>query len=100
MPISSGNRTRYLLAATILIVLSNAALAAPIEAGVSRDLAIARAARISNIRYRLSFTLKEHESAVAGTQTLTIESKTAERSSHRLPRWCDSVRHAQRPCDR
>ena len=57
--------------------LSNAALAAPIEPGVSRDLAMARAARISNVRYRLSFTLKEHESAVAGTETLTFESKTA-----------------------
>src|ERR1700723_1899681 len=77
MPISSGTRTRYLLAAITLIVLSNAALAAPIEAGVSRGLAITRAARISNIRYRLSFTLKEHESAVAGTETLTFESKTA-----------------------
>src|ERR1700723_3596626 len=77
MPISSGTRTRYLLAAITLIVLSNAALAAPIEAGVSRDLAMARAARISNIRYRLSFTLKEHDSAVAGTETLTFESKTA-----------------------
>ena len=77
MPISSGTRTRYLLAAITLIVLSNAALAAPIEPGVSRDLAMARAARISNIRYRLSFTLKEHESAVAGTETLTFESKTA-----------------------
>src|SRR5271156_4352282 len=77
MPISSGTRTRYLFAATTLIVLSHAALAAPIEPGVSRDLAMARAARISNIRYRLSFTLKEHESAVAGTETLTFESKTA-----------------------
>src|ERR1700728_1433808 len=77
MPISSGTRTRYLLAATILILLSSAALAAPVEPGVSRDLAIARAARISNVLYRLHFTLKEHQSAVAGTETLTFESKTA-----------------------
>ena len=69
--------TRFLLPTTILLGLSHAALAAPIEPGVSRDLAIARAARLSNIRYRLSFTLKEHESTVAGTETLTFDSKTA-----------------------
>ena len=32
---------------------------------------------ISNIRYQLSFTVKEHESAVAGTETLTFESNSA-----------------------
>src|ERR1700738_3558898 len=77
MPISSGTRTRNLLATAILLALPNAAMATPTEPGVSRDLAVARAARLSNIRYRLSFTLKEHESAVAGTETLTFESRTA-----------------------
>jgi len=77
MPISSGTRTRNLLATAILLALSNAAMATPTEPGVSHDLAVARAARLSNIRYRLSFTLKEHESAVAGTETLTFESRTA-----------------------
>jgi aminopeptidase N len=77
MPISSGTRTRNLLATAILLAVSNVAMATPTEPGISRDLAMARAARLSNIRYRLSFTLKEHESAVAGTETLTFESKTA-----------------------
>ena len=77
MPISSGTRTRNLLATAILLALSNAAMANPTVPGVSHDLAVARAARLSNIRYRLSFTLKEHESAVAGTETLTFESRTA-----------------------
>ena len=49
----------------------------PTEPGVSRELAIVRAARLSNLRYRLSFTIKEHESAVAGTENLTFDSKTA-----------------------
>jgi aminopeptidase N len=52
-------------------------MATPAEPGVSHALAIARAARISNLRYRLSFTLKEHESSVAGTETLTFDSKSA-----------------------
>ena len=77
MPISSGTRTRNLLATAILLALPNAAMATPTVPGVSHDLAVARAARLSNIRYRLSFTLKEHESAVAGTETLTFESRTA-----------------------
>src|ERR1700733_7791415 len=77
MPISSGTRTRNLLATAILLALSIAAMATPTEPGVPHHLAIGRAARLSNIRYRLSFTLKEHESAVAGTETLTFESRTA-----------------------
>src|SRR5260370_37529382 len=77
MPISSGTRTRNLLATAIVLALSNASMATPTDPGVSHDLAVARAARLSNIRYRLSFTLKEHESAVAGTETLTFESRTA-----------------------
>jgi aminopeptidase N len=52
-------------------------MATPTEPGVSHDLAVARAARLSNTRYRLSFTLKEHDSAVAGTETLIFESRTA-----------------------
>ena len=52
-------------------------VAAPTEPGVSHDLAVARAARVSDIRYRLSFTLKEHDSAVAGSETVTFDSRTA-----------------------
>ena len=77
MPILSGNLTRSLLATAILLVVSNTAMAAPEGPGVSHTLAIARAARLSNLRYQLSFTLKEHESAVAGTETLSFESKSA-----------------------
>jgi aminopeptidase N len=77
MHISIGSRTRNLLVTAILLTVSIAAMAAPAEPGVSHALAIVRAARLSNIRYRLSFTLKEHEQAVAGTETVTFESKSA-----------------------
>jgi aminopeptidase N len=69
--------TRYWFATAILAAISSAALAAPQEAGVSHDLAVTRAARVSDIRYRLSFTLKEHESAVTGSETVAFESRTA-----------------------
>jgi aminopeptidase N len=77
MPILSGTSTRNLLAGAILLAVPSAAMATPAEPGVSRDLAATRAARLSNIRYRLSFTLKEHESAVAGIETLTFENRIA-----------------------
>src|ERR1700733_16287071 len=76
MPISNGIRTQSLLTITILLA-ANTAMASPTEPGVSRELAIVRAARLSNLRYQLSFTIKEHESAIAGTETLTFDSKTA-----------------------
>jgi aminopeptidase N len=76
MPISNGIRTQSLLTITILFA-ANTAMASPTEPGVSRELAIVRAARLSNLRYQLSFTIKEHESAIAGTETLTFDSKTA-----------------------
>jgi aminopeptidase N len=47
------------------------------EPGVSHALAITRAARLSNLHYRLSFTLKEHASAIPGTETLTFDSRSA-----------------------
>jgi aminopeptidase N len=61
----------------MVLAFSSAALAAPTEPGVSHELSVARAARVSDIRYRLSFTLKERESAVAGSETVTFESRTA-----------------------
>jgi aminopeptidase N len=67
----------FWLGTAIVLAASSAALAAPFEPGVAHELAVARAARVSDIRYRLSFTLKEHESAVAGSETVTFESKTA-----------------------
>jgi aminopeptidase N len=77
MPISSETRTRILLATAVLFAASNTAMANPVESGVSHALATTRATRLSNLRYQLSFVLKEHESAVAGTETLTFESKSA-----------------------
>ncbi|MEA2539824.1 MAG: hypothetical protein QOH35_1190, partial [Acidobacteriaceae bacterium] len=55
MRIFSGTPTRYWLATAILLAVSTAALAASPEPGVAHELAVARAARVSDIRYRLSF---------------------------------------------
>ena len=77
MRIPSGTRPRSLLAAAILLALTPPAMATAAEPGVSHELAIARAARISDIHYQLAFTLQEHASEVAGTETLNFESKTA-----------------------
>ena len=77
MPLLNGTLTRSLLATAILFTVSNIAMATSEGPGVSHALAITRAARLSNLRYQLSFTLKEHESAVAGTETLSFESKSA-----------------------
>jgi len=56
--------------------MASKTLAAPVEAGVSHALAQERAARISNLHYKLAFTLKQHDNSVAGTETLTFDSKT------------------------
>jgi aminopeptidase N len=77
MLIFSETSTRCWFATAIVIAGSSVALAAPTEAGVAHELAVARAARVSDIRYRLSFTVKEHESTVAGSETVTFESKIA-----------------------
>src|ERR1700728_2812265 len=53
------------------------AMATPVEPGVSHELAIARARSISELHYQLSFAIKEHASAIAGTETVTFESKAA-----------------------
>lgn len=77
MTILSRTSTQNLLAVAILLAFPSAAMAISTGPGVSHDLAVARATRLSNIRYRLSFSLKEHDSAVAGTEMLTFESRTA-----------------------
>ena len=77
MQYTRGTRLQILLATAILFAFTNTANAAAEEAGVSHTLAVARAARISDIRYQLSFTIKEHEAVVAGTETLTFDSKSA-----------------------
>jgi aminopeptidase N len=77
MPDSSGKRSRNLFAVAILVALPNITIAATVETGVSHTLAMARAARLSNLRYRLSFVLSMHESTVAGAETLSFESNSA-----------------------
>jgi aminopeptidase N len=72
----SANRPPTLVALSLLLAISNYAIAAPTEPGVSHALAITRASRLSDLHYRLSFTLKEHESTVVGTEDLTFESKS------------------------
>jgi aminopeptidase N len=76
MLILSGKRSGGLLVALMLLALTTA-MATPVEQGVSRSLAVARAAQLSDLRYRLTFLLKEHESVVSGTETLTFESRLA-----------------------
>jgi aminopeptidase N len=76
MPILSGRRAVNLTVALMLLT-STAAMATPVEPGVSRSLAVARAAQLSDLHYRLSFNLKEHDSTVGGTETLQFESKSA-----------------------
>jgi aminopeptidase N len=71
-----------LLAGWVVIAAAGAAgipnaMAAPVEAGISHELAIARAGWISELHYQLSFAIKEHASAIAGTETVTFKSKTA-----------------------
>jgi aminopeptidase N len=69
----------------MLLAVSRAAVAAPVvdlvsahvDAGVSRELATERSAWISGVHYQLSLAIKEHASAIAGTETVTFESKTA-----------------------
>jgi aminopeptidase N len=51
--------------------------AMPVESGVSRSLAQERAARISNLRYELAFTLREHADSVSGTETILFDSGSA-----------------------
>ena len=77
MPFSTIQRSLTVFCAAILVAMASKALAAPVEAGVSHALAQERAARISKLRYKLAFTLIEHENALAGSETVTFDSKTA-----------------------
>jgi aminopeptidase N len=77
MPIPHAIRNWSVIAAVVLLGSANATLAVAAEAGVSHELAIARAARLSDIRYQVSFAIKEHASAIDGTETVTFASKVA-----------------------
>ena len=48
------------------------AAAAPVGAGVSRELAISRAARLSDLHYALSFDLQPHASTIPGQEVLAF----------------------------
>lgn len=74
--------TVQVLAAWAVVAAASVGLGAravgePVGAGVSHELAVARAGRISEVRYALSFAVKEHAATIAGTETVTFESKTA-----------------------
>jgi aminopeptidase N len=73
----SDRQACLFLAAAVLLsaALPSAALAA--DPGVSRALAQARAARLSDLSYELTFTLRPHASTVDGTETLTFTSHSA-----------------------
>src|SRR6202789_2133101 len=77
MAILMKSPTRNLLLFCVLLGVSKLALALPEDAGVSHALAVARAARVSDLRYQLSFTLKEHAQFVDGNEVLTFVSATA-----------------------
>jgi aminopeptidase N len=63
--------------AVVLALVSGTARAE--EPGVSHTLAIARAARISDLRYSLAFALKPHATEVEGRETLSfIDSGTGD----------------------
>lgn len=74
MPFFRGIPASPIKVTVLLLALSHPAMAIPIEAGVSHQLAIERAARLSHLEYHLSFALKEHEATVVGTEVLSFES--------------------------
>ena len=76
MATKAGIRLRIYGGVALLIAASTASNLMASEPGVSRILAISRAGRISNIDYQLSFSIKEHGSAVDGTEVLKFESKS------------------------
>jgi aminopeptidase N len=57
--------------------LTGYAAATQVTAGVSHELAIERRQRISNVRYDLTFVLKEHAAMVEGTGKIEFDSKSA-----------------------
>jgi aminopeptidase N len=62
----------------LLAGLTVTAFGEPTGPGVSHALAIARASRVSNLRYKLRFVLQAHATNVKGTETVSFESKTDE----------------------
>jgi aminopeptidase N len=58
--------------AACLFLLVASAHAAPAEPGVSHALAIARAARLSDLHYALSFEVAQHTTTIPGRENLTF----------------------------
>jgi aminopeptidase N len=58
---------------TILLSVTGSGRAATMEAGVSRALATVRAARVSELRYSLEFTVVAHASTVTGHETIAFD---------------------------
>ena len=70
---ASAARLCFMLCLMCLDNLSAArAHAAPVDAGVSRELAISRAARLSDLRYALSFDVQPHAPTIPGQEMLTF----------------------------
>ncbi len=63
--------------AALLAVGLPIAMRAQVGTGVSLALASERAQRIGNVRYALSFTVKEHAGTVQGAGTISFDNKTA-----------------------
>ena len=62
-------RSAAAICSTLLCI---AAHAAPVEPGVSKALATARAARLSSLYYALDFHLTSHTPTIVGHETLTF----------------------------
>lgn len=72
----NSTSVRILFVAVFLLTLPMLVLAQA-ETGVSRTLARERAQRVSNLRYDLAFTLKEHAATVDGIATVRFDSRSA-----------------------
>lgn len=71
-------RPLHLALSVVTFVLMLPALLSAEQAGpgISRALAAARAQRVSNLRYDLSFTLAEHAATIPGSGTVEFDSRT------------------------
>jgi aminopeptidase N len=62
----------------VVLIATTNAHAAPVEAGVSRTLALSRAARVSDLRYEVEFHLTGHASTIAGVERLSFSDSGGE----------------------
>ena len=64
---------KILLVLAPIVMAQNGAHAAGPEAGISHSLAQSRAARLSNLRYTLTFSLKSHAESTSATEVLIFD---------------------------